>query len=187
MKMMLCEKCKKNEATAYIKTNVNGDVHEYHLCGECAAEMQNSGAFGSMFHWKEFDAFDQMDSLFSPMMSGFDMVSSLLSSPFGSFGTMPSLTSGKRCSVCGSDFRSIADSGKVGCPNCYTEFRGRLSPTIKKIHGNTVHCGKHSKVTTQESRESETAALKKQLAEAVSSENYELAAELRDKIKAMEA
>ena len=121
------------------------------------------------------------------MMSGFDMVSSLLSSPFGSFGTMPSLTSGKRCSVCGSDFRSIADSGKVGCPNCYTEFRGRLAPTIKKLHGNSVHCGKHSKVTTQESKENETATLKKQLAEAVKSENYELAAELRDKIKAMEA
>ena len=32
---MLCEKCKKNEANAYIKTNVNGDVHEYHLCSQC--------------------------------------------------------------------------------------------------------------------------------------------------------
>ena len=178
MNIMLCEKCKKNEANAYIKTNVNGDVHEYHLCSQCAAEMQNSEEFGSLFHF---------DSLFPPMMSGFDMVSSLLSSPFGSFGAMPSLTSGKRCSVCGSDFRSIADSGKVGCPNCYTEFRGRLAPTIKKLHGNSVHCGKHSKVTTQESKENETTALKKQLAEAVKAENYELAAELRDKIRAMEA
>ena len=130
---MLCEKCKKNEATAYIKTNVNGDVHEYHLCSECAAEMQNSGAFGSMFKFDGFDSFGEWGGLFSPMMSGFDMVSSLLSSPFGSFSAMPSLSSGKRCSVCGSDFRSIADSGKVGCPNCYTEFKGRLAPTIKKI------------------------------------------------------
>lgn len=185
---MLCEKCKKNEANAYIKTNVNGDVHEYHLCSQCAAEMQNSGEFGSMFNFSSgFDAFSGMNSLFAPVMSGFDMVSSLLSSPFGSFGAMPTLTSGKRCSVCGSDFRSIADSGKLGCPNCYTEFRGRLAPTIKKLHGNSAHCGKHSKVTTQESKESETASLKKQLAEAVKNENYELAAELRDKIKAMEA
>ena len=175
---MLCEKCKKNEATSYIKTNVNGEVHEYHLCGSCAAEMRDSGEFGSLFGF---------DSLFSPMMSGFDLVSSLLSSPFGSFGAAPSLTSGKRCPVCGSDFRSIAESGKVGCPECYTEFRSRLAPTIKKLHGNAVHCGKHSKVTAQESRQSETEALKKQLAEAVSSENYELAAELRDKIRALEA
>ena len=175
---MLCENCKKNEATAYIKTNVNGEVHEYHLCPQCAAEMQQSGAFGSLFNW---------ENMFGPMMSGFDLVSSLLSPTFAGFGAMPSVTSGKRCSVCGSDFRSIADSGKVGCPNCYTEFRARLAPTIKKLHGNGVHCGKHSKVTTQENKESETAELKKQLAEAVKSENYELAAELRDKIRALEA
>ena len=42
-------------------------------------------------------------------------------------------------------------------------------------------------MTTQESKENETATLKKQLAEAVKAENYELAAELRDKIKALEA
>jgi protein arginine kinase activator len=173
---MLCEKCKKNEATAYIKTNVNGDVHEYHLCPECAAEMQNSGAFGSMFNF---------DSMFNPM-SGFDLVSSLLSSPFGGFGSMPSISSGKRCSCCGSDFSSIAKTGKAGCPKCYTEFRAKLAPTIRKIHGNTVHCGKHSKVTVEQSNESQVELLKKQLTEAVNSENYELAAELRDKIKAME-
>lgn len=181
--MMLCEKCKKNEANAYIKTNVNGEVHEYHLCSHCAAEMQNSEEFGSLFNFGGFDSFEKM---FSPMMSGFDLVSNLLSAPFGSFGAMPSLTSGKRCAVCGSDFNSIAESGKVGCPNCYTEFRNRLAPTIKKLHGNSVHCGKHSKVTTQESKVNETESLKKQLAEAVKAENYELAAELRDKIKAME-
>ena len=95
-------------------------------------------------------------------------------------------SAGKRCAVCGSDFSSIAKSGKAGCPNCYAEFKSRLAPTIKKIHGNTVHCGKHSKVTVEQSNENEIAALKKQLDEAVKTENYELAAELRDKIKAME-
>lgn len=179
---MLCEKCNKNEATTYIKTNVNGDVHEYHLCPECAAEMQNSGAFGSIFN---FDSFGSLTDVFSPM-SSFDLVSSLLSSPFGSFGTMPSLGSAKRCAVCGSDFGSIAKTGKAGCPNCYTEFKAKLAPTIKKMHGNTVHCGKHSKVTTEQSNENQLATLKKQLDEAVKSENYELAAELRDQIKAME-
>lgn len=173
---MLCENCKKNEATTYIKTNVNGEVHEYHLCPECAAKMQNDGAFGSMFNF---------DSMFNPM-SGFDLVSSLLSSPFSGFGAMPSIGSGKRCSCCGSDFSSIAKTGKAGCPNCYAEFRAKLAPTIRKIHGNTAHCGKHSKVTTEQSNESQIEALKKQLTEAVNSENYELAAELRDKIKSME-
>lgn len=173
---MLCENCKKNEASAYIKTNVNGEVHEYHLCPECAAKMQNDGAFGSMFNF---------DGMFNPM-SGFDLVSSLLSSPFGAFSTMPSIGSGKRCSCCGSDFSSIAKTGKAGCPNCYTEFRAKLAPTIRKLHGNTVHCGKHSKATVEQSNEIQIEDLKKRLAEAVNNENYELAAELRDKIKSME-
>lgn len=173
---MLCEKCKMNEATTYIKTNVNGDIHEYHLCPDCAAELRNSGAFGTMFDF---------DSVFSPM-NGFDLVSGMLTSPFSGFGNMPGIGAGKRCAICGSDFSSIAKSGKAGCPNCYKEFRSRLAPTIKKIHGNTVHCGKHSKVTVEQSNENEIASLKKQLDEAVKSENYELAAELRDKIKAME-
>lgn len=173
---MLCENCKKQQATAYIKTNVNGEVHEYHLCQECAAQLQSNGAFGSMFPF---------DSMFSPT-GGFDLVSSLLSAPFGGFGTMPSLNSGKRCAVCGSDFASIAKSGKAGCPHCYAEFKTRLAPTIRKIHGDTKHIGKHSKVTAEQSAADQMAELKQQLTEAVNSENYELAAELRDKIKAME-
>ena len=203
---MLCERCKKNEATAYIKTNVNGDVHEYHLCPACAAEMQESGEFGSMFHFGSGNGFGDLGDWFSPM-SGFDMVSSLLSSPFGAFGAMPSLTAEQRCPVCGSDFRSIADSGKVGCPECYRAFKARLAPTIQRIHGNTIHCGKHAAVKPADASEAPAAAthaaadthaasreepdsvasLKKQLGEAVSQENYELAAELRDKIRAMEA
>lgn len=33
---MICDRCKKNIATTYIKTNINGNVTEKHLCGECA-------------------------------------------------------------------------------------------------------------------------------------------------------
>lgn len=33
---MLCEKCKKNEATFHKVTNINGRITEYHLCEKCA-------------------------------------------------------------------------------------------------------------------------------------------------------
>lgn len=172
---MKCENCQVNEATAYIKTNINGEVHEYHLCNECAAQFQSDNEFGSLFNF---------DSVFNPM-SSFDLVSGLLSSPFGGFGGNIGIASGKRCSCCGSDFNSIAKSGKAGCPKCYSEFRAKFAPTLRKIHGNTVHSGKHSRVTAEQNAENEIKSLKKQLADAVSSENYELAAELRDKINAM--
>ena len=35
---MLCNKCHKNEATVYYKQNINGEVREYALCAECAAQ-----------------------------------------------------------------------------------------------------------------------------------------------------
>ena len=37
---MLCQNCKKNEATTHIKRVVNGEATESHLCHSCA---QNSG------------------------------------------------------------------------------------------------------------------------------------------------
>ncbi len=174
---MLCENCKKNEATAYIKTNINGDVHEYHLCSECAAKMQEDGAFGSL-------GLSEVD--FSPFGATTAFVSNLLSSPLSGFSAPFSIGSGKRCSCCGSDFRSIAKSGKAGCPKCYEEFRSQLTPTIKKLHGNAAHCGKHSHITSEQNDKSQIKQLKEQLAAAVKDEKYELAAELRDQIKALE-
>ena len=32
---MKCEHCGKNEATFYYKSNINGNVTEHHLCGDC--------------------------------------------------------------------------------------------------------------------------------------------------------
>lgn len=37
---MLCTKCNKNKATVYFKQNINGEIREYALCSECAAEAE---------------------------------------------------------------------------------------------------------------------------------------------------
>ena len=50
---MLCSKCHKNEASVYFKQNINGEVREYALCSQCAAEAELGftplNLFGSMF------------------------------------------------------------------------------------------------------------------------------------------
>ena len=50
---MLCSKCHKNEATVYYKQNINGEIKEYALCAECAAQSELGftplNLFGSMF------------------------------------------------------------------------------------------------------------------------------------------
>ena len=75
---MLCDKCKKATATSHIKRNINGNVQEFHLCAECAAQEGLSDPF----------AFDGM-----------------LSSFFGYPLLKSNKTTGyeKTCSFCGTD------------------------------------------------------------------------------------
>ena len=60
---MKCEHCGRKEATFYYRSNVNGRVHEAHLCQNCAAEL------GYDFSWE-----NSMEDLFSffPRVSGDD-------------------------------------------------------------------------------------------------------------------
>ena len=36
---MRCQHCNQNEATTFIKRNINGHKEEMHLCSECAREL----------------------------------------------------------------------------------------------------------------------------------------------------
>ena len=40
---MLCEKCKKNEATVFYRENVNGKEKNYSLCQKCAEKLEKKG------------------------------------------------------------------------------------------------------------------------------------------------
>ena len=157
---MLCEKCGKNTATTHIKTVINGNVTEMSLCGYCAA--------------KEGYADFQKGSLSA-------LLSSMLASGVQSAGKIQA----SRCSFCGTTFAQIAESGKVGCGNCYKDFKTELLPYFKRIHGSVKHSGKSPKTTglmaTNPSPTIEE--LKIKLAELVAAEEFEQAAVLRDKIK----
>ncbi len=167
---MLCQKCKKNEANTHVKSVVNGQYEEYMLCSECAKEMGYT-------------------NLWSDMHSDFN---SILGSFFSN--ALPEKSQATRCPVCSSTYHDIAKSGKVGCANCYELFLSELMPSVRRIHGNTTHCGKRPNlVENSEVKEpqlkSEASAvdkLKVQLQAAIEEQNFELAAKLRDKIKEME-
>ncbi len=164
---MLCQKCKSKEATTHVKSVVNGEYTEYMLCSDCAKEMGYS-------------------NLFTDMQQDFN---SILGSFFSN--ALPAHSQTRRCEVCGSTYHEIAKSGQVGCANCYDVFLNELMPSIRRIHGNTTHCGKKPVVATQKleqkaDKNQTIKELKAQLDEAVSEQNFELAAKLRDKIKEME-
>ena len=166
---MKCQKCQINEANTHIKQVINGKSTEMYLCSKCA---NNEGI--------------TYDGLFADMQSEFE---NMLGSFFGN--ALPSRTEASRCKTCGSTYAEIARTGKVGCADCYNEFYEQLLPTIRKMHGNTTHCGKHSsllKVDTVAEQSADTTAndvdkLQAELEIAIKEQNFEHAAELRDKIK----
>ena len=103
----------------------------------------------------------------------------------------------KRCPKCGASFEEIAESGKIGCAECYNVFRDRLMPTIHRIRGAAKHKGKvpgsnalrivepAGKIAVVE----EPTPIEKkraELKEAIEKQDFEHAAELRDEIKEME-
>lgn len=167
---MKCQKCKVKEANTHIKKVVNGEYTELMLCNECAHAMG-------------------YDNVFDFEMP--DMFGGLLQSFFT--GALPARSGASRCPECGSTYGDITNTGKVGCAHCYEAFYSELLPSIKRIHGNTTHCGKvslgadNTDQKPEKSIEDEIKALKVELKKAIEEQNFELAATLRDKIKEKEA
>lgn len=160
---MLCQNCGKYEATTHVKRIVNGETAEAHLCTDCAGALGYTDVFGG----------------FS------DTFSDLLGSFFGE-PTVSALSSRTvRCEKCGNTFNDIVNSGKIGCADCYATFYDKLLPSLQRIHGKTRHEGKTPKAVKAEGNQVNKAELLEELSEAVERQDFEKAAELRDKIKAM--
>lgn len=170
---MKCQKCGKKEADTHIKRVVNGKYEEYDLCSDCAHELGYTNMFSDIA--KDFA----------------NDFNTLLGSFFGN--ALPARTQATRCEVCNTGYADIARTGMMGCANCYKVFADQLMPTIRRVHGNTVHCGKKSKTATQnaektnDTKTDKISKLKKQLEEAVKEQEFEKAAKLRDEIKNLEA
>lgn len=161
---MLCQSCGQKTATTHLKRNINGKVTELHLCADCAKEQ----GLTSIWNGAGFGIDDFWGSLFSEP-------------------TVRLQADGVRCEGCGKSFSEIAQSGKPGCPTCYTTFYDRLLPSIQRIHGKAKHVGKFpSAVDEQYKQEQELQRLKDELAKSVAAQEYEKCAELRDRIKALE-
>ena len=98
-----------------------------------------------------------------------------------------------KCENCGYTFENIANTGKLGCANCYDIFESKLDPIIRKIQGANQHTGRTGKIlenktieqpkNKEEKAESKIEQLQKELKKAIKEERYEDAAKIRDEIK----
>ena len=92
----------------------------------------------------------------------------------------------RRCPVCGTEFNVLKKDCRAGCASCYSEFDNYLENFYKSTAGSSEHKGKYpGKVALLIRKKQNYARLEKELEDAVSNENYEKAAVLRDRIKFM--
>lgn len=175
---MLCQNCKKNNATVFYKETINGETSSYALCSECAKKMEDEGKIS-------FNS--PLESIGDGFFSPFDEINDIFSGFFGKPQKAISAYEEKRCPMCKSSFNDIVKAGKVGCAKCYETFASELESTVKSIHGNVSHVGRTSGPWKKKKEKNDKIAkLKSELAAAIEAQEFEKAAELRDKIKETE-
>ena len=173
---MLCERCNKKKASVFYRESIGGRERAFRLCGECADALEEAGELEDV----------------SASVAGF--IAPRFLSDEGRFllpfhGADADAEHAEAvCTACGMPFAEVAATGQVGCAACYVRFGGELERAIRSAHGRAEHTGRVSAgFRARQEREARLTGLKKQLKDAVSREDYESAAGLRDQIRALEA
>jgi protein arginine kinase activator len=162
---MLCQDCGKKEATVHLTQIVNDEKMELHLCRECAEKRRFHTPFeGAPFPLAEFLASMLDQSLIKK----------------------PSQVSDTKCPTCGMFFSDFSKTGRLGCGNCYATFRVQFNDLLRKIHGSTRHLGKVPHMPGDVMKPlRDQRKLQEELKKAIEEEDFEKAARLRDRIKAL--
>lgn len=165
---MLCENCHQNEASVHLTQVVDGQVAKHHLCEACAAKR------GLDVHAQPLDLGGMMANLKEQLSH----LKENLEAPAG-----PALAV---CPACGMTRTEIQKKGRLGCARCYEVFAAEMLPVVVSLQHGDQHLGKVPRRASVRMKNSvEQARLRRELDQAIASENYELAARLRDQIKAL--
>lgn len=166
---MICESCHQNLATVHLTEIVQKYKKETHLCEECA--RTKGVPYKTPFSVKELlGAAGDKKEAEAPVVAA-----------------LPAGELAEPCPSCGLSFSEFRASGRLGCQNDYDHFKRGLLPLLEKIHGAVQHTGRiPARVGDRVERQRLVAALQRDLGQAVEREEYERAAELRDKIRGLE-
>jgi protein arginine kinase activator len=171
---MLCEKCKKNEAKINLVTIMNGQKQEIWLCENCVKDIVNIPFFNPIF--KNTDS--PIKGMISEILSGVDSNESNIGN-----NKIKELV----CSNCGLTYDEFKKSGKLGCANCYRDFKMVLEPRIKSLQAGIRHIGKVPKIKGKQLfQRRKLKDLKEEMQKLIITEEYERAATIRDEIKKLE-
>ena len=164
---MMCDECGVRPANIHVTTFVNGEKQERNLCATCMTKYKKqlthldihdlADLFGGFFEKLSAHAQQQDNDRFE--------------------GT---------CPRCGTTYAEFKRSGALGCSECYKAFHEPLEELLVRVHGNAQHSGRvPGGVDSKVAVKLQIDRLKQQLIKAITNEEYEIAATLRDQIRAL--
>lgn len=157
---MKCQRCSKTATLHITEVLSEEQFEELHLCEDCAQKY-----------------------LLEPQSPNGSEVEGL----GGGLEQEMSALGQRECPLCGLRFFEFRSTGRLGCPHDYEVFRDELTPLLENIHGEVRHTGKLPRRQPHAHQlRAELGHLRRLLQQAVSRENYEEAARLRDKIRTLE-
>ncbi|MEW6182726.1 MAG: UvrB/UvrC motif-containing protein [Bacillota bacterium] len=161
---MVCERCNKRPATVHYTEITNSKKQEIHLCEECAREAGITG-FGVM---PQFVLHNLLGGLYEEQKAPVEPA----------YG---------RCLNCGLTEQEFAGRGLFGCADCYTSLRPAVDQILRRVHGTTQHIGKlPQRCGKLAGKKQELKRLRRELEAVVRKEEFEKAAEIRDRIRDLE-
>lgn len=166
---MICQHCEKLQATVHQLDVIyddagNAQVQTADFCSLCAKRA----------------------GLPVPKAASFPKIISMLSKAFlPQTGSPPDEAEGTAieedlsCPDCGWTLRDLRQTSRLGCPNDYEVFQDHVADMLERLHGHDQH------VDWRE--DSQVDQLQARMRQAIEAEDYELAAELRDRIQQLES
>jgi protein arginine kinase activator len=159
---MQCCVCKEKPATVHLTQIVGDKMQKLDLCEDCAKAkgVNDPASFAMADLMLGLGASQELD----PSAGAVEI----------------------KCPRCGFSQADFKKSGRLGCPECYRTFSEGLAGLLKTMHKGTRHIGKAPEALRQTRDNSDRLkTLQKKLAKAIETEDFELAARLRDEIKLM--
>ena len=161
---MVCDNCHERDAVVNLTTIENNAVRQLHLCEQCAAERGVETTVAAPKH------------------------------PLGEFlqavqqQSVPAGADAGKCTFCGLTMKDFRATGRLGCARCYVTFEASIRELLRRVHGSPRHIGRSYRPPQDEVMEqaSVLGELREKLRRAIEQEQFETAAELRDRIKVIE-
>lgn len=155
-----CNRC-NSPATIHLTEIKGGKKTERHFCEECARVLH----------------VPQPSKEIQKLLASFE--------PAHALSQRQAASLQKSCPECGMTYGEFRQQGRFGCAHDYEVFGEEVVALLERIHGSSSYAGKlpGGKGEVAGDVRAEIMATRKQLQQAIDSEDYELAARLRDEIR----